>query len=385
MINKDPKVSIVLVTYNRANELKEAIQQVLKQTYENIELLIGDDCSTDNTQEIIKSFNSSKIKNIRHEKNLGFFENWQTTLKYVEGEYFIPIICDDDRLVDFDFVKDGIKILEKDPTIDLVSAKYAAIIENKKVIEAYKDEIIKNSYDILKNFDKFQAHLCLSTMILHKKYLDLFINPNFEWDKTVVSNDQVLIYEVLLNSEKIYFLNKIVYHWVRKNENTFSNSNYGDIYEQIKSIYSLPNLLIPILKEKRQDELIDNFNKYFLNHFEAIKMCFHLHENNKIFKKLIEKNNLKNKKIYIFGCGEVGLKLFSYLQEKSFTDIIFIDDLRKSDNVIDLQSFSKSEDCFNEDTIVIIASYKMKIIHKIYKNLIKISKHKFKILELIEE
>jgi glycosyltransferase involved in cell wall biosynthesis len=65
-----PLVSIVLPTYKRAHVLPNAIRSVLNQTYTNLELIIVDDNSPDNTPEVIKSFNDERIRYVRNEPNL---------------------------------------------------------------------------------------------------------------------------------------------------------------------------------------------------------------------------------------------------------------------------------------------------------------------------
>lgn len=381
---KNPKVTIVLVTYNRAEELREAITCVLNQSYENLELLIGDDCSTDHTQNVISSFQDKKIRTIKHEKNLGFFDNWRKTLEYVDGDYFIPIICDDDRLVDNEFIKNGVEVFQNDNSIDLFCAKVATIVNGKQIVEKYEGKSALTGYEMVKNFSKFQNHLCLSAMIVKKEYLEFFTNPDFKWDKNIVSNDQVLIYQIILSSNKVYFHNKIVYHWVREKIETFSNSNLGNIHEQVKSVYSLPSLLIPYLQKKELFELIPSFNDYFLYHFEEIKMRHHVKENEKIFTNLLNNNLLNDKKNYIFGYGEVGIELEDFLNRNNIEVINIIDERREGESIINLNEFSQNIDCFDKNTIVIIASYKIKIIHNIYKKLISLPNREFEIIELIE-
>ena len=70
MQNK-PLVSVIIPTYNRGRLILDSINSVLNQTYKNIELIVVDDCSTDNTEEILKSINDSRIKYVKLEKNSG--------------------------------------------------------------------------------------------------------------------------------------------------------------------------------------------------------------------------------------------------------------------------------------------------------------------------
>ena len=65
------KVSVIITSYNYEQYIKDAIESVLNQTYSDFELVIIDDCSTDNSANIIKQFNDERIKFIQNEQNLG--------------------------------------------------------------------------------------------------------------------------------------------------------------------------------------------------------------------------------------------------------------------------------------------------------------------------
>jgi glycosyltransferase involved in cell wall biosynthesis len=70
MVNND-LISIITATFNRSNVLKYSIQSAIDQSYENWELLIIGDCCTDDTENVVNSFNNPKIKFINLEKNIG--------------------------------------------------------------------------------------------------------------------------------------------------------------------------------------------------------------------------------------------------------------------------------------------------------------------------
>jgi glycosyltransferase involved in cell wall biosynthesis len=80
-------VSIILPTYNGAKFVNRSIDSCLHQTYQNIELVIVDDCSKDKTPEIIKSYQDIRIKYFRHEKNLGLPTALNTGFSKATGEY----------------------------------------------------------------------------------------------------------------------------------------------------------------------------------------------------------------------------------------------------------------------------------------------------------
>lgn len=80
-------VSIVLPTYNGAKYIRQSIDSCLNQTYKNIELIIVDDGSTDETAEIIKSYQDKRIKYLKHEKNKGLPHALNTGFANATGEY----------------------------------------------------------------------------------------------------------------------------------------------------------------------------------------------------------------------------------------------------------------------------------------------------------
>jgi glycosyltransferase involved in cell wall biosynthesis len=94
----NPTVSIIIPTYNRSRLLARAVKSVLNQTYQNFELIIVDDASTDNTEEVVGSFNDERIKYVRHEKNKGEAVARNTGIKAARGEYIASHDSDDEWL-----------------------------------------------------------------------------------------------------------------------------------------------------------------------------------------------------------------------------------------------------------------------------------------------
>jgi glycosyltransferase involved in cell wall biosynthesis len=131
-----PKVSVLIPTYNYARYLPEAIESVLEQDFQDFELLIGDDCSTDNSAEVIARY-AAKDERIRfkiHSANLGMVQNWNWCLSQARGE-FIKFIFGDDKLFSPTAIGKMVALMESNPAISLVSTASSVIDARSAAIE----------------------------------------------------------------------------------------------------------------------------------------------------------------------------------------------------------------------------------------------------------
>jgi glycosyltransferase involved in cell wall biosynthesis len=92
-----PLITVGIPTYNRSSYLARAILSVLNQTYPHLEILISNNCSTDDTSEVIKSFTDHRIRYIEQQHNLGATGNYDAVLRASQGELFF-MLSDDDYL-----------------------------------------------------------------------------------------------------------------------------------------------------------------------------------------------------------------------------------------------------------------------------------------------
>ncbi|PLZ95950.1 glycosyl transferase family 2 [Fischerella thermalis CCMEE 5268] len=126
-----PKISICIPTFNRVKLLPFAIDSVLQQTYQDLELIICDDGSRDGTPKLISQYIDSRIRYIRHSQNIGKSNNMRSGFEAATGEYFIKF-DDDDRLTP-DFLARTASILDHDPSIDFVGTDHWIIdIDNTR-------------------------------------------------------------------------------------------------------------------------------------------------------------------------------------------------------------------------------------------------------------
>ncbi len=129
----NPLVSIILPSYNRAKILKRAIQSVIDQTFSDFELIIVDDCSKDNTEEVVKNFHDHRIKLIRHERNKGAVAARNTGIKASKGKYVAFQDSDDEWLPQK--LEKQIKVFEQGPSnLGVVYTSFWLIDGNQKRI-----------------------------------------------------------------------------------------------------------------------------------------------------------------------------------------------------------------------------------------------------------
>jgi glycosyltransferase involved in cell wall biosynthesis len=93
-----PVVSVIIPTYNRAHSIGKSIKSILTQSYQNFEIIVVDDRSTDNTEEIVKSFNDPRIKYIKHQHNSGAAVARNTGMENSSGRYIAFLDSDDEWL-----------------------------------------------------------------------------------------------------------------------------------------------------------------------------------------------------------------------------------------------------------------------------------------------
>ena len=122
------KLSVCIPVYNCEQFIGQAIESVLNQSYRNLELVIVDNKSTDNTVNVIRSFNDPRIRLIQNESNIGMLANWNKAVNEAKGEY-VKVLPADDFLYPGCLQKQ-VEVLERDK-----SRRIALVTGRKKIID----------------------------------------------------------------------------------------------------------------------------------------------------------------------------------------------------------------------------------------------------------
>lgn len=156
-----PKVSVCTPVYNGGEFISESIQSVLAQTYEDFELVICDNCSTDNTEEIVRGFRDKRIKYVRNSQNLGIVRNANRCLELAEGEY-VNILHHDDLMMPDNLAR-KVHILDENKKVGLVHSDVLLIDQVGKPLDLIKFRDAKSDYitDGIKAFQKYIRNMAV--------------------------------------------------------------------------------------------------------------------------------------------------------------------------------------------------------------------------------
>ncbi|MFH1359470.1 MAG: glycosyltransferase [Candidatus Omnitrophota bacterium] len=125
-----PLVSIIIPSFNRAKLLQRAIQSVLRQTYQNFEVIVVDDASTDHTREVVLGFSDPRLRYIRNEKNLKGPRSRNIGIKQARGEY-ISLLDDDDEFLPEKIEKEVNKFRDAPEEVGVVYCGHSFVVNNK--------------------------------------------------------------------------------------------------------------------------------------------------------------------------------------------------------------------------------------------------------------
>lgn len=149
----NPKVSILIPTYNYGRFLNEAVESVLMQNFSDFEIVIIDDCSDDNTNEIMELLicRDSRIRYKRNSVNLGMVPNWNLCLQEARGEY-VRFLFGDDFLVSPKALETFVGILDGNLNVSLVGSSRIIVDKEsqvKEIWEFYDQDMIKEGAEVI--------------------------------------------------------------------------------------------------------------------------------------------------------------------------------------------------------------------------------------------
>jgi glycosyltransferase involved in cell wall biosynthesis len=335
-------VSVILPTYNRAKTLGVAIQSVINQTYTNWELIIIDDCSVDNTEMIVRSFQDSRIKYIKNDENKGANYSRNRGCSLAKGEYLAFLDSDNEwfcnklekQVYALDNAADNVAICSAReiyensgetiiiPKEDLDSDSIRKSLYYTNVIDTNVALVKRQVFEKVGGFDvdmpRYQDYELFYRIVVIEKYDVIYIKEVL--DKNKVQNDSISkdgrkmmlaisrlldkYYEIIPQNERftlIGFLDSLLFP---------DDDSYNQGVEEISQK--------PIFNEfyaYKYLDIIDCYRKEVRYNALLMKIV-EIHQKQKSFLNV---DYLSNKKIAIYGCGVWGNMIYRELENNNIT------------------------------------------------------------------
>lgn len=262
-------LSVIIISYNQEKYIQEAIDSVLNQkTKYEYEVLLADDCSPDNTKEVLKEYQKKypdKIKVLPRKSNLGANKNIMDAYLKCKGKY-VTVLEGDDYWNNENKIQIQIDFLESHPEYIGISHIQEGRDNNKKILgyfpERLKEDFVINDLEDLLENEKIYSF----TATIHKNiFLETKHRKNVEYLHTLDSTiSDAQMCEYLLTLGKIYVLKEAF--MVYRLRNNDGNSNFN-------SSYKVNEIQFRFLKIYKAEE---EFYKYKYSYYKKIKNCYSL-------------------------------------------------------------------------------------------------------------
>ncbi len=230
-IKVSEKVSVIMPVYNNGKYLKECLESVINQTYKNLEIIIIDDKSSDNSLEVISRFNDKRIKIIKLRKNSGVAIARNKGVEIATGEYICFI--DSDDFWDLDKIKKQVEFMKQND-YTFIYGDYVYVKDGKIKRVCVPKSI--NYKEALKNTTIFTSTVMLSMEHLDKK--DIYM-PNIRRGQ-----DTATWWNLLRIGIRAYAINEVLAFYRVGNKGSLSHGKFRAL-RRTWNIYKTQDLNLP--------------------------------------------------------------------------------------------------------------------------------------------
>jgi len=274
------KVSIIVPNYNHEKFLKRRIESILVQTYDDYEIIILDDCSTDNSRHIIEQYRTNvKVREIIYnESNSGsVFKQWLKGLQAAKGE--LIWIAESDDWCENNFLEVLVRCIEKNPSCVLAFVQSYCVGDNNE-IKWQSNQTETESITGKQFFEERLAYGCTifnASMAIFKREYALTVPPDFTSFK--LCGDWFFWINIVRNGD-VFISNKVL-NYYRRADSSLTSKLYASGYNFIEELS-----MFQLIKAQKKDNvsLIHNsvFNRY--NSFQRAKSKFSSKEVKQVLK-----------------------------------------------------------------------------------------------------
>lgn len=280
----NPKISVVMPVYNGEQFLKEAVESVLKQTFNNFEFIIVNDASTDNSLKVINGYTDKRIKLVSLEKKSGIAKALNYGISISAGKYIARMDSDDICLPDR--LKLQAEYLDKNSEVGILGT-------NAYLIDAFGRNIgksIKPSESYLLKWRAFAGFVIIHPAVMARTG----IMQSYKYDENFQRSQDTELWSRLLFEAGVKFYNLQEYLLKLRIHNNSSSKIRTTKHNNLSSTIIIKNIKRYIFMSKKEEEAIKNMRNNslcFRNVIVAIKLYW------KLFACFCKREKLNLKKI----------------------------------------------------------------------------------------
>ena len=281
MNKESPLVSFIVAVYNEEDHILKSINSIINQTYNHLEIIVVDDCSHDETKNILASIKDKRLKVIRNNENLGLTKSLNIAIKHTNGQYLARQDSDDYSAAHR--IETQIRFLKDNPNVKLVGSDYFVVDYNGKKIKTRNNFPI--THEEICFYSIFDNPFVHSTVLIDSSIVDkscLFYNEDYK-----TSQDYELWLKIIEEHSTFNINEKLVYF-------RFHNRSLSSSYNQ-KSFSLIRKLLLGNFEKYLDEKLSNKFVKNWIKiNFESKKISFNsLLFILKIIDEVYEKQNFE--------------------------------------------------------------------------------------------
>lgn len=292
---KEPLISVIIPMYNAEVYIKKCIASVTKQLYENIEIIIIDDGSTDNSYKIcegIKNLDNRII--LLYQKNSGVSNARNTGLKKANGKYVTFVDADD--YIDEEYLQSLYYGMVKLKVDAMICDYYYEIKPSKKKYKSGKSKVFSSKEAIINmlNTVQFDSSICCKLFLTEMAKNILFK------EKYCIAEDLLFNYYLFKNCKKIGYLDQKYYHYVQHSNSAIHSAL---THKKIESLKVFEELLGDCQDKEIQYAIISKYISICFNFLSLSLSEVGVQDLNYIkgiikqYRKKIIGNNSSNRKV----------------------------------------------------------------------------------------
>lgn len=295
----NPKISIIIPIYNVEKYIEECLQSVLMQDYDNLEIILIDDDSKDQSINICKNVliaSNHKIKFIKHTKNCGLSVARNTGINSANGDYLIFIDSDDYLIGERAISKLLAKAIKTNA--DVVSANNIMIEDQTKLVRPHSDNLYQDSDSVSE----------LNSTAWNKLVKTSFIkNNDLIFEDGILHEDDLWCFKLMHSKPAIATISDVTYAYRVRNNSIMTAFGFKHIYSRIRIadilyeylakiqatdimqdiiMHGYNSLAISYLGLKQKDVFKRLFTKYRSRHTQNISLSTFIHQRGRKLKLL---------------------------------------------------------------------------------------------------